>query len=213
MGRGKNRGRRKRKEQGQSLQWDLSDEELNAALAEMEAGSDRVAAIMGAALVENTLVGCLLTCLKDKSEADKLFDAVRGPLSDFYSKILLGRALGLYGEDIEDALHTVREIRNKFAHAQHSLDFSNAQLSKKVHAKLARFEDSHPDHDPAAEMSVREYFEVGCYSLTVALLRAGNDNLERRATELLQKKSKSEEPYGLGNYLQHLKPSGLKGSG
>lgn len=47
MGRGKNRGRRKRKEAERQAHDDLSDDELDASLAEITSGSDRVAAVMG----------------------------------------------------------------------------------------------------------------------------------------------------------------------
>jgi hypothetical protein len=184
MGRGKNRGRRKRKEQGGPSRRDLSDEELDAALAEIEAGSDRVAATMGAALVENTLVGAILTCLKDKGESDKLFDDVKGPFNTFYAKTLAGRALGLFGATTEEALHAVREIRNKFAHLPHCLDFTDAEIAKKVATKLKPLDEEAAESaklPPSSE--TRAQFESACYSLTIELTRATAANYERIAAE------------------------------
>src|SRR4051794_19178030 len=131
MGRGRNRGRQKRKESERQAHDDLSDDELDASLAEITSGSDRVAAVMGGALVQNTLMGALVLCLEDTSDLAKLFDSVRGPLNGFYGQIVMAKALGLLDENVADALHTVRSIRNQFAHAAVSLSFEEPEIAKK----------------------------------------------------------------------------------
>src|SRR5690242_12773208 len=104
MGRGKNRGRRKRKleQQSESARREVSDEEVEAAIAEFEDGADRVGTIMGAALVEIAHDDALVTSLKDTSNVAKLFDDVKGPFNTFYAKTLAARALGLIDADQED---------------------------------------------------------------------------------------------------------------
>jgi hypothetical protein len=176
MGRGKNRGRRKRKEQMEEAKRDLSDEELDAALAEIASGSDRVAAIMGGALVQNTLIGALITHFEDRTDIPRLFDTVKGPLNTFYGQIVMGKALGLFDEATVESLHAIRSVRNEFAHAAVSLTFENAEIAKKC-GKLTQYEDKKGDE----ASTPRRCYEHACYELACHLMAAGTENIKRQA--------------------------------
>lgn len=183
MGRGKNRGRRMRKELERAPHDDLSDDELDACLAEIRAGSDRVAAVMGGALVQNALMGALVQCLEDDSDAAKLFDSVRGPLNTFYGQIVMGKALGLFDETWANALHTVRSIRNQFAHAAVSLTFDNdAEIAKKCRSLAWLEEEDAPKNE--GETDERRYYEQACLELTCQVMAAGSAKLLARVERM-----------------------------
>lgn len=196
MGRGRNRGRRKRREEEQkkpeNAPLDLSDEELDATLAEIASGSDRVAAILGAALVQNALRGSLTTYFEDKAETERVFDSLRGPLNSFYGQIVMGKALGLYAGELADGLHDIRAVRNKFAHAVHSINFDDEEIAKKC-AKLAVLLP--PANDEKTPSNNREWFERSCYVLTTKVIAAGTKNIEagtkRRIAEIREKERAS----------------------
>lgn len=216
MGRGKNRGRRKRKEQERAAHDDLSDDELDAALAEITSGSDRVAAVMGGALVQNALMGALIQCLEDDSDLPKLFDSVRGPLSSFYGQIIMGKALGLFDETLANSLHTVRSIRNRFAHAAISLTFENdAEIAKKCRSLAwLESEDAPKDESSSAE---RRYYEHACLELTCQVMAAGSEKLLEKAKVMeakvaLEFMSRRKTNLGKLNSLLDLIPSNLESS-
>jgi hypothetical protein len=82
--------------------------------------SDRAVGVLAAAFVEEELDAYVRRQFirSDKSYldmADSLFKG-RGPLATFSTKIDMGWLLGLYGEHARKQLHTIREIRNAFAH-------------------------------------------------------------------------------------------------
>jgi hypothetical protein len=161
---------------------ELTDDEFDAALAEIRGGSDRVAAIMSSAIAQNTLVAAIIACLKDASEAAKLFDDVRGPFNTFYAQIVAGQALGLYRKDVATALHTVRQIRNRFAHDVISLSFADPGIAAECR-KLQNF----ALRQNLAELPPRELYECVCLALSNVLLRAVNEGL---AQELRQEETK-----------------------
>jgi hypothetical protein len=50
-------------------------------------------------------------------------------MGSFFASIELGYALGLYGNLLRDDLHTIRTIRNAFAHAMKPLTFDTPQVA------------------------------------------------------------------------------------
>ena len=52
-----------------------------------------------------------------------------GPLSTFKAKVDIAFALGLYDRKIRKDLHTVRRIRNKFAHSSEPMGFDHNQVA------------------------------------------------------------------------------------
>lgn len=98
--------------------------------------SDRGAAIVGAALLEDALV----TMLKERMSLDKMsqkqvkdiFD-LSGPLSNFSSKISIAFAFGFIDKLTFNDLQIVRKIRNKFAHSMDGLSFDDEEVKSQVH--------------------------------------------------------------------------------
>lgn len=100
-----------------------------ALIAEIEKQTDRGAAIVGAAWVEEALLAALHSFLEhDKSAWDRLFRK-SGPLSSFSAKIDLSRLLGMTSSAITSDLHIVRDVRNSFAHSLFAKDDSRLAFS------------------------------------------------------------------------------------
>jgi len=115
------------------MTWLLPDPAQRPIVDELESQTDRGAAIIGAALVEDLLRQALLSRMRvgtalEKRTASRLFGTM-GPLSSFSAKIDLGVLLGLYPEEVRGDLHRVREVRNQFAHEQEPRDFGYPRIS------------------------------------------------------------------------------------
>jgi hypothetical protein len=89
----------------------------------------RGAVLVGVARVDASLE-CLLKAvlLPSPSGRDALFQPDR-PLGSFGAKVSLAHRLGLIDQPVERALHTLRRVRNTFAHSSES-----AALSDPAHA-------------------------------------------------------------------------------
>lgn len=87
-----------------------------ALITELNDQSDRGAAIVGVAWVEEELQAAIESFLeKDKKAWDRLFGR-SGPLASLSSKIDLARLLGMSSKIITSDMHILRDIRNEFAH-------------------------------------------------------------------------------------------------
>lgn len=91
-------------------------EKIEALISEMEGQSDRAAAIVGAAWIEEELEAAIRSFLIDDKESVKRLIGKSSPLSNFSAKIDLACLLGMCSRAITKDLHTIREIRNDFAH-------------------------------------------------------------------------------------------------
>lgn len=165
-----------------------TDIELDASLAEFTSAHDRVAAIVGAALVENSLIDGIKTCIDRDEDMGALFYDDRAPFGTFYARIVAAKAFGLVSARLAEDLHVIRNIRNQFAHSVLAITFENEHIAAECE-KLKRFPEW---ADVRAHASrPRTYYQNGCYTLVVHLMRATNgrlevrkDDLERRANEL-----------------------------
>lgn len=90
-------------------------------------------AVLGASLVEGHLEQLLLQRFKTRDAAlvEQVFQN-RGPLSDFHSKILIARAFGIITYRMAEELHSIKAIRNTFAHAKVSISFDHEPLHKEI---------------------------------------------------------------------------------
>jgi hypothetical protein len=85
---------------------------------QLNAQSDRGAAIIGGAFVEHFLERLLLARMRadlSKKRKEDLFNG-HGPLAGFAAKIEVGFALNLFGEKCRSDLQIVKSLRDKFAH-------------------------------------------------------------------------------------------------
>lgn len=109
-------------------------DETDAIIKGLSKESDRVAAIVGASLVESVLEHLLISSFVSKRSdlMPRLFEN-RGPLSDFNSKILVAEAFGVLNSSGAEELQRIRHIRNCFAHARLPVSFDTPEISKEVH--------------------------------------------------------------------------------
>jgi hypothetical protein len=99
--------------------------------AEVYGTNDRARSVMLAAIVETSLEIFLRRQTRPSLSTDDarlLFD-FRGPLGDFSSKILVGYAFNFYGPNTRHDLDLVRTLRNGFAHARISFDFTTTAVA------------------------------------------------------------------------------------
>jgi hypothetical protein len=125
---------------------------------------DRSAAIMAASLVERALTDAIRARLADpgKEITRTWFEGLNAPFQTFSAKIVLGRALAIYGGVMEARLNLVRNIRNAFAHRPQALDFTHPTL---MEACLPLMPAEHLDR----EMGRKQIYAVACLALCSVL--------------------------------------------
>jgi hypothetical protein len=125
-----------------------------AALDELATGSPRSAAIVATILVEDALRWCLCGFFSRTLDEAELFDKQGAPLSSFHAKIVIGHALGIYGEVTRDDLRRMKLIRNAFAHSPRAVTFETPEIREKclalsyVNVIRTKTCGSPPDTDP-----------------------------------------------------------------
>jgi hypothetical protein len=102
--------------------WAILNPEQSAAIQELVDGqkSDRIVAIVGGTILDNSLASALRFRLRvaakgDTDIADKLFK-ISGALGNLGPKIDLGYLLYMFDKPVRNALYGLSEIRNFFAH-------------------------------------------------------------------------------------------------
>lgn len=85
-------------------------------IEEINDQSDRGAAIVGAAWLEESMSAAIESFLESHPSAWQRLFGGNGPLGTFSAKIDLSRLLGMVTDVIRSDLHILREIRNEFAH-------------------------------------------------------------------------------------------------
>lgn len=96
--------------------------------------SDRAAAIVAVAYVEDKLTSAIRTCLKsDKDAFQRLFKPT-GPLGPMGAKLQLGYLLSLYSKEFRDDLEILAKVRNDFAHWAEPATFDHKEIRIKAEA-------------------------------------------------------------------------------
>jgi len=109
------------------MAWIASDEEERKFLEGLRKQPDRTAGMLAASFIDNRLNDALRARwydIKIKSEqlSARLFN-YSGPLGSFGTRIDIGFCIGLYSGDTFKDLHSIRKIRNEFAHKIAEKDF------------------------------------------------------------------------------------------
>jgi hypothetical protein len=104
----------------------------NVVLPDAKKQPDRYLAIVMAAVIDEQLNDLLQSRLAaHRKVAKKLFGGV-GPLATFSARIDLGLLLGLYDEGFAKMLHSIRDIRNTFAHNTYPLSLASPEVQQKA---------------------------------------------------------------------------------
>jgi len=102
-------------------------------IREFKKESDRACVILSVAMLERALETILKARLiATGSPEDNLLDGVYAPISTFSAKIALTHRLGLISTKFCRDLHTIRKIRNDFAHNITGCTFENASVHSRI---------------------------------------------------------------------------------
>lgn len=93
--------------------------------------SDRGAAVLASAWLEDSLTRILLAYLKQGSKKDELLSP-GCPAGDFGTKIILADRLGLIHPSMRKSLDTIRKLRNEFAHISSDLSFDTQSVKSRT---------------------------------------------------------------------------------
>jgi hypothetical protein len=117
--------------------------DVDETIREIETQTDRGAAILAAALIDDHLIPVIETKFHplSKTVRDRLIGEF-GALGNFSIKIDLAFALSLYGEITMSDLHIIRRIRNRFAHRSSMRSFDHPDIKKLV--SLIKLPDKYP---------------------------------------------------------------------
>jgi len=95
--------------------------------------SDRGSAIVGAALIEDSLKEMIIAFLiEPEQKKDELFSGAFAPLGSLSSKIAISYRLGLISSNVRKSLDFIRKIRNDFAHTSHEIDFKTQSIHDRI---------------------------------------------------------------------------------
>ena len=111
-----------------------AQEEIGAISRELANQTDRGAAIIGGAIIEDHLRDALSALLVPG------FKPSRFPVRSFDARITTAEALGVIGAVTAADLRWIKDIRNDFAHASKPIDFATPGILEKCRKlQLARF--------------------------------------------------------------------------
>jgi hypothetical protein len=113
--------------------WFVESPEELAAVKDLDAVSDRAAAIVVATLVDLRLTLAIKSMLQ---QHEKIFDRMfrtSGPLGSFASKIDLALLMDLITQEAHRDLVNLKNIRNAFAHQLHAINFSSDHIKSLCH--------------------------------------------------------------------------------
>lgn len=110
-------------------------------LKEFQAETDRGAALVGAALLDEQLLELLKSHLLKKKQSKELLEGGTAPLGTFSARIKASYCLGLITDLEHKQLQLIRKVRNEFAHHVHGLSFGDDAIT----ALCNNFYDRMPD--------------------------------------------------------------------
>jgi DNA-binding MltR family transcriptional regulator len=116
---------------GRNFMWWMHDKgSLQEAIKEIETSTDRAAAIVAVAFVEDHLTSALRRRFhQDEKVLDEMFRE-SGPLGTFGAKTQLAYLVGMFSSRVASDLNYLRKIRNKFAHNVEIDSFSNLPVKE-----------------------------------------------------------------------------------
>jgi DNA-binding MltR family transcriptional regulator len=103
-------------------------EAMIEACSDIDQSADRAAAIVAAAFLEDHLAIALKKRFhKDEKILNEIFRS-SGPLGSFSAKINMAFLIGICSQEACKDLHTIKDIRNEFAHKGLTKDFNSQRV-------------------------------------------------------------------------------------
>jgi len=92
-------------------------------------------AIVASAIAEASLQKLITQKFRTKSSAliGQVFKS-GGPLADFHSKILIANAFQIITSTLAEELHSIKTIRNTFAHAKVPISFDHELIAREINS-------------------------------------------------------------------------------
>jgi mannitol operon repressor len=141
-------------------------------LEPFQAETDRAAAILGAAMLDDILAEILGSFLVPSKISENL---LTGPLESFSSRTDAAYALGFIDEAEHKELRILGQIRNKFAHSWRTLTFETDSIQVRVRNLVIRGPFGMPDGTQPS----RQHFNFSVIAIFMALMfrhrSAGNE--------------------------------------
>lgn len=144
---------------------------------ELFGGTDRSAALVGASMVDSTLVFALQAnfIFLGEEETYTYFHGQNAMLGTLASRINMAYVLGVYDDKYKSYLNAIRRVRNVFAHGMRPINFDHELISKEC-GKLpepdwSRTKDYVPRNTP------RERYVMFCIQAWMKLLRYAGDKM------------------------------------
>lgn len=125
--------------------------------------SDRACVILCAALLDQALETILKSRLAPTSTAtDELLEGAYAPISSFNARIDLAHRLGLISTKLCRDLHSVRKIRNDFAHNISGCSFEDSSVHHRVTelSRSLRLIERNPDVRTTFPKGIRGDFQM-----------------------------------------------------
>ncbi len=107
-------------------------DQLAEFLEEFQQETDRAAAVLAGAYLDSRLEALLRAKFVAVPKFVEELLTGQGGLSSFSARISVAYAVGLISLRAADDLHSVRRIRNDFAHQLHGLSFKTQRISSRV---------------------------------------------------------------------------------
>jgi DNA-binding MltR family transcriptional regulator len=138
-------------------------------LAEVHSESDRAAAILAAAAIDQRLNRLLSKVFGPKASQSTSLFRPDDPLGSLAAKIEVAFRTGIIGTDLHRELHLIRKLRNKFAHSEELLSFDKSPI-KDLATELSILDKirNHPDINlPKVICTSRERFQFSVVKLLI----------------------------------------------
>jgi DNA-binding MltR family transcriptional regulator len=103
-------------------------EEVGEFIQELQAENDRGAAIIATAFLDDSLESILRAHFVDEPRIAEDVLGDNRPLGTFSARIDLAFLIGIIGPKMRRQLHTMRKIRNEFAHRRRGINFSASEF-------------------------------------------------------------------------------------
>ena len=112
------------------MTWIPSDNDDKEFIDELATYPDRIVGLLAPAIVDKRLATVIQARWTDTPDGALLRDLFRdgGPLGSFATRIQIGFAIRIYGEDAYSDLKSLNKIRNAFAHKVAAKDFNDQSI-------------------------------------------------------------------------------------
>ena len=164
--------------------------DYRAITEEIQKQTDRGAAIIGAALVDDVLARAILGKFIPLSSTKKKALFGGGPLGTYEAKIDLAYALGLLTDLMVADLKVIGNIRNKFAHRPTTVGFSD----KDIMDLCSCLKTGQIDKDEDWVKDPRNIYTAACTTLVAVLAIIEVDRIDEETRALERSLAQRLEP-------------------